>query len=323
MGVVLALLAAWGVFMLWTALAMDWDGLGVAPRRVAAARRRRRPSARELLVQAGIPDLRLAEFGAVAAALGVLGGLVGWAVFGSVGPMLVFALAGASVPIAAARASRERRRALAREAWPRMIEELRLQAVSLGRSIPQALFEVGARGPEELRPAFAAARREWMISTDFDRTLSVLKDQLADPTADAVCETLLIAHEIGGQEVDARLRDLVEDRIMDLEGRKDAEARQSGAKFARVFVLIVPMGMAMVGLTIGDGRVAYQSAVGQLGVLVALGMIAVCWVWAARIMRLPAEQRVFGEVAAPVEAPTPRDARATAGAPGTAGEVAP
>ncbi len=304
MGVVLALAAAWGVFLLWTALALHWDGLGVAPRRARASRHRRRPTARELLVQAGIPDLRLAEFGAVSGALAIVGALIGWGIFGSIGPAMMFALGAGFVPIGAARQSRERRRSLARESWPRMIEELRLQAVSLGRSIPQALFEVGARGPEELRPAFAAARREWMISTDFDRTLAVLKDQLADPTADAVCETLLIAHEIGGQEVDARLRDLVEDRIMDLEGRKDAEARQSGAKFARVFVLVVPMGMAVVGLTIGDGRVAYQSAAGQLGVLIALGMIAACWIWAARIMKLPSEQRVFSRLDVAADVPS-------------------
>ena len=66
-----------------------------------------------------------------------------------------------------------------------MIEEIRILTGSRGRSIPQALFEVGRRGPVELRPAFAAAQREWLLSTDFDRTLKVLKDRLADPTAPA------------------------------------------------------------------------------------------------------------------------------------------
>lgn len=312
MGVVLAVVAAWGVYLVWTALAFKWRGLGVTDRRVAESSRQRR-SVRDLLVQAGIPDLRLAEFGAVSGMLGLLAALLGWAVFGGVAPALMLGLSAAAIPVAAARTSRQRRMDLAREAWPRMIEELRLQAVSLGRSIPQALFEVGARGPEELRPAFAAARREWLISTDFDRTLAVLKAQLADPTADAVCETLLIAHEIGGQEVDTRLRALVEDRIMDLDGRKDAASRQAGARFARVFVLVVPMGMALVGLSIGDGRVAYQSAAGQIGVMIALGMIGVCWVWAAHIMRLPSEERVF--TSAELEVQRPDEALAARGTP--------
>ncbi|MFT6942918.1 MAG: tight adherence protein B, partial [Nitriliruptoraceae bacterium] len=181
----------------------------------------------------------------------------------------------------------------AREAWPRMLEELRLQVVSLGRSVPQALFTVGARGPLELRPAFDAARREWVMSTDFGRTLDVLRAKLSDATADAVCETLLIAHEVGGTDVDRRLRALIDDRIADLEGRKDARSEQAAARFARSFVLVVPLGMATVGLTIGNGRDAYRDPLGQIGVLIALSLIAVCWLWASRMLKLPTEDRVF------------------------------
>src|SRR5205085_2522237 len=83
------------------------------------------------------------------------------------------------------------------------------------------------------------------------RTCAVLKSRLADPTADATCETLLVAHEIGGTDLDRRLASLVEDRIQDLHGRKDARAKQAGVRFARRFVLAVPVGMALAGLSIG------------------------------------------------------------------------
>lgn len=58
-------------------------------------------------------------------------------------------------------------------------------------------------------------------------------------------------------------------------------------------MLIVPLGMALAGLTIGTGRAAYQTPLGQAGVLVAIGIIVVCWIWAGRLMRLPEERRVF------------------------------
>ena len=87
-----------------------------------------------------------------------------------------------------------------------MLEELRLLTGSVGRSIPQALFEVGRRAPAEWRPAFAAAEREWLLTTDFARTTALLKDRLADPTADVVCETLLVAHEVGGSDLEASWR---------------------------------------------------------------------------------------------------------------------
>ena len=123
----------------------------------------------------------------------------------------------------------------------------------------------------------------------------MLKLALADPTADATCETLLVAHEVGGSDLDRRLAALVEDRIQDLQGRKDARAKQAGVRFARRFVLLVPLGMALAGLSIGNGRAAYERPTGQLGVAFGLAMIAVCWLWAGQLLKLPDEQRVFDE----------------------------
>lgn len=173
-----------------------------------------------------------------------------------------------------------------------MIEELRVQTGSAGRSIPQALLEVGLRGPAELQPAFRAAQREWALTTDFERTVRVLTARLDDPTADAACETLLIASEVGG-DLDRRLAALAEDRRQDLQGRKEAEAKQAGARLARSFVILVPAGMAFAGLSVGDGRAAYGTAQGQALVVAGIAMVLICWIWAGRVMRLPEPDRVF------------------------------
>ncbi len=100
----------------------------------------------------------------------------------------------------------------------------------------------GAARPRSCARRSRPPQREWLLSTDFERTLRVLKANLADPTADAVCETLLVAHEVGGTDLDRRLEALVDDRVQDTQGRKDARAKQAGARFARRFVLIVPAG---------------------------------------------------------------------------------
>jgi tight adherence protein B len=58
-------------------------------------------------------------------------------------------------------------------------------------------------------------------------------------------------------------------------------------------VLLVPLGMAVAGLTIGTGRSAYETAGGQLAVAVGLLAVVACWAWSGRLMRLPEEPRVF------------------------------
>jgi tight adherence protein B len=257
------------------------------------ARQRVRRFGADVATRLGIDDVDPREFAAIVVVLALLGGALGWAVFAGVLPALAIAVFGASFPVASARVRAQARRTRALEAWPRLIEELRILTGSLGRSIPQALFDVGARGPDELRPAFEVAQREWLLSTDFPRTIGVLKSRLGDATTDAVCETLLVAHELGGSEIDRRLEALADDRRLDCQGRKDARSRQAGARFARRFVLFVPLGMAMAGMSVGDGREAYGTATGQMLVLVGIGVVVVCWLWASRIMRLPSEERVF------------------------------
>ena len=292
-GVVLAVAGAYGVFLLFTHVAFGWTGLGIGPSPVAGRHRTRR-AAREWLAQAGLEDVRPVELVAISVVLVVVGAGLAYALFGGAVPALAAGGFAASSPLTSARARRARRRREAREMWPRMIEETRVLTGSAGRSVPQALLEVGLHGSPELRPAFVAAHREWLLTTDFARTIAVLQSRLADATADAACETLLVAHQVGGTDVDKRLAALVEDRTVDLQGRKDADSKMAGVRFARRFVLVVPVGMALVGLSIGEGREAYRTATGQVAVAVGVLLLIACWVWSGRIMRIPDEERVFG-----------------------------
>jgi tight adherence protein B len=286
--------AGLGMFLLYTAVAFGWRGLGLGPAPTGPpVRPPLRARRADWLTQAGLENVKAGEFTAVMALFFAGGALLAWAVFGGPLPALISGGFAATFPLATYRGRRDRRRADACDAWPRLIEELRVLTGSLGRSIPQALFEVGSRGPEQMRGAFAAAEREWLMTTDFERTVAVLKSRLADATADATCETLLVAHEVGGSDLDRRLAALAEDRIQDVQGRKDARAGQAGVRFARKFVLIVPAGMALAGMSIGAGRAAYRTPLGQLAVVAGLLSIVVCWLWAGRLLRLPEERRVF------------------------------
>jgi tight adherence protein B len=285
-------IAAYGTYLLYTAVAFGWRGVGVAPG-VADRDRPRGDRVADWMAQAGLDPVSPRQFLGVTAALAVGGGVAGYVLFGSALPALALATAAGAFPFASYRQRRQARRRRAADAWPRLIDEMRILTASAGRSIPQALFEAGRRAPAELRPAFDAAHRQWQITTDFARTLDVLKDRMADPSADAACETLLVAFEVGGADLDRRLDALAADRRRDAEDRKDARARQSGVRFARRFTLLVPLGMALAGMSVGTGRDAYQTPLGQVAVVLALALMLACWAWAGHHLRLPDEQRVF------------------------------
>jgi tight adherence protein B len=66
-------------------------------------------------------------------------------------------------------------------------------------------------------------------------------------------------------------------------------------RFARRFVLLVPLGMALAGMSVGRGRGAYATPRGQTMVVIGIASVVGCWVWAGRLLRLPEEQRVLFE----------------------------
>ncbi len=265
-GLLYGVVAAVGVHLLWAR---------PAPR--TGPRRRRGPPTADLALPVG------------AAGLGLV---LGYLAVG--GPAAVVAGALATLcAIAGRRSVATARREQARRHWPALLEEIRVLTTSGGRSLPRALLDAGSRTPEPLRGAFAATERAWRISGDFDLTLDVLKARLDEASTDLVCETLLVAHQLGGADVGRRLRRLAEDRRRDLATRDLAVAKLAGARFARRFVVIVPVGMAVAGQAVGTGRSAFASAGGQLVGLLAAGLVALCWVWSGRYLHLPDDPRVF------------------------------
>ena len=286
----LAFVGAYGVHLLYTSTAFGWKGAQPGPK---VEREKKSPDSIPLMSKWGLGDLNPAALFAAMGVVAALGFAVGLLLFGTLIAAVLLAAFAAVSPVGVARVRHERMVDAAHYAWPGIIEEIRLLTGTLGRSIPQATFEVGLRSHEGLRPAFESAHREWLISTDFARSLEVLKQQLGHNTADIVAETLLTAHELGGGEVGNRLAALATDRMTDQRHRRDAQARQAGVRFARWFTLIVPLGMATTGLSIGDGREAYGTPLGQALVVTALVLVLVFWLWAGRIMALPKEDRVF------------------------------
>jgi hypothetical protein len=90
------------------------------------------------LAQAGLSDVRISELAGVMFLLTLAGGAAAYALFGGIIPSLVAGGFAGCTPLASYRLRRRNRMAAAQEAWPRMIEEIRVLTGSLGRSVPEA-----------------------------------------------------------------------------------------------------------------------------------------------------------------------------------------
>ena len=262
--------------------------------RPTPSRRRTRTSRIQRLLQtAGVVGVASWQFALVCVASGFAAFIVMAGVTGVAVVALVFAVLAGGLPVATLRGRAARRRREFAALWPDAVDNL-ASAVRAGLSLPDALIQLGERGPAGLRESFVYFGSDYQSSGRFEQSLDLLKERLADPTGDRVVEALRIAREVGGGDLGRVLRSLSGFLRDELRTRGEVEARQSwtvtGARLAVAAPWIVLLMMSLQG-----GEVIQRFAT-PTGIVILVGGAVSCAV-AYRLMmvigRLPEERRIL------------------------------
>src|SRR4051794_24464947 len=184
---------------------------------------------------------------------------------------------------------RRRQRELA-EVWPEAVDNL-ASAVRAGMSLPEALTQLGHRGPEPLRGPFVAFGIDYQVTGRFTDSLDRLKRRLADPVGDRVVEGLRVAREVGGGELGSLLRNLSGFLREDARTRSELESRQAWTVNGARLAVAAPW---LVLLLLCFQREVITRYASPAGVVVLAGGATLCLVayrLMVRIGRLPQERR--------------------------------
>ncbi len=205
---------------------------------------------------------------------------------------IAFAAMAGYLPVAVlAGRARRRQRELA-EVWPEAVDNL-ASAVRAGMSLPEALAQLGHRGPEPLREPFLAFAVDYQVTGRFGESLDRLKERLSDPVGDRVVEGLRIAREVGGGELGRLLRSLSRYLREDARTRSELESRQAwtvnGARLAVAAPWLVLLMLCFQREVISR----YASPAGILVLVLGAGACLVAYRLMIRIGRLPQERRVL------------------------------
>jgi tight adherence protein B len=282
-GVVLGLVAGVGLLLIWWSLAYS------------PPQRRGRPRAAllsQLLLRAGVEGVRplVVVAAGVGCALGA--GLLMLVVSRTWPVALVFACGAGYVPVAALRGRARRRQRELAELWPEAVDNL-ASAVRAGMSLPEALGQLGERGPEPLRAPFRRFAVDYQATGRFGDCLDRLKIRLADPVGDRVVEALRVAREVGGGELGRMLRTLSSFLREDARTRSELESRQAWTVNGARLAVAAPW---IVLLTLSFQQEVISRYASTAGVMV-LGLGALSCLVAYRLMvrigRLPQERRVL------------------------------
>lgn len=244
------------------------------------------------LVQAsGIPRLTVPTLLGVCVAAAAVIGLAALLVTAIPIAALMAAVAAGYLPIVLIRRRASQRARALRRAWPDAVDGL-VSAVRAGVSLPTAVCELGDKGPEPLRAAFARCGSEYLATGSFNTALDVLQQDLADPVADRVVAALRIAREVGGKDLGNVLRSLSALLREDARTRGDIEAKQSWTVNAARLAVAAPWLTLALLCTRPEAVRAYGSLEGALVLLVAAAMSLAAYRAMVAIGRLPSEPRM-------------------------------
>jgi len=205
---------------------------------------------------------------------------------------IAFACFAAFSPVSLVRYRQRKRRTELRDLWPEAVDNL-ASAVRAGLSLPEALNQLGVRGPQELRRPFQRFGEDYRAHGRFSDCLDRLKANLADPTGDRIVESLRLARDVGGTDLGRLLRTLSAFLREDARTRAELETRQGWAVNGARIAVAAPW-LLIAALSLNPPAVrAYNSAGGAL-VLAFGGVISVvAYRLMVRIGRLPVEERVL------------------------------
>jgi len=283
MAPVLGVLFGTGLFLIWWSF---WEQPETVKRRPRSSR------LVDLLRSAGIENV--SGLGLVSTCLGLAAfvSLIFFAVTRSWPISTCFGLFGGWLPVAVVRWRARKRTATLRQLWPDVVDHLR-SAIRAGLSLPEALIQLGEKGPEELRPVFRDFGADYRSGGQFDPALNRLKERLADPVADRIVEALRLTREVGGSDLGRLLGTLGEFLRESARTRSELEARQSWTVNAARLAVAAPWIVMVLLATRPEAVAAYNTPVGAAVLLGGLVVSAICYSVMLRIGALPEEERVL------------------------------
>lgn len=282
--VIIGLMMGVGFLFIWVSF---WQETQNKPLKV-----RKTSSLQTMLRQADLEKVSVKLFFAMSLVAALFLTIIAFALTGIVPLAIICGVIGIFLPRTVIRYRAKRRQTVLRDLWPDAVDHLR-SAIRAGMSLPEALMQLQHRGPEPLRPAFAAFASDYRASGEFVPALERLKTRLSDPTADNIIEALKVTREVGGTDLGRLLGTLSMFLRENTRTRSELEARQSWTVNAARLASVAPWIVLGLMATQPSTLKIYNSVAGFVVLSGGLLITIFAYRLMMRIGSLPEEKRVL------------------------------
>lgn len=184
---------------------------------------------------------------------------------------------------------RTARRRSARALWPDIIDSLR-SSLRSGATVAEAFIDVADRVPERWRSPWHECAVDLQRGVSFEVAARRLKRVVADPTADVIIESLIVAREVGGTELPRIVATVADTVRAEARIRNEVRSRQSWVRHAARLGVSAPW--IVLAMIVGrpETRDAFTTPMGSLIIVAGFGATVVAYYTMAGISTIPEQQ---------------------------------
>lgn len=177
-----------------------------------------------------------------------------------------------------------------RSIWPTFLEQLRSSMLSSQRALPYVMYDNSGGGFLFLTDLLNIGKREFETSGNFQSSLRQIWKYADDQTTSQVCASLINTKGATSSQIQHQLSDIAAALKTQQILISEAESKLAGVKIARLFVLLIPAGMALAGVAFAGTLSPFFTSTSLIQISVALLVIVMCWQLSNRLMQFPAIQ---------------------------------
>ena len=189
-------------------------------------------------------------------------------------------------------AQQRKKRSYAREQWPDVLDDV-VSGLRAGLSIGESLASLSERGPQEMRQHFSIFADELQATARLDSALTRLKDEMKEPVADKVVESMRLASKLGGHDLASILSDLATSLRAENRARGELLARQSWTRGGAKVAAAAPWIVLVLLSTRPNFSDALATAEGSVVLLFGFILTVIAYGLMVRIGRLAEAPRVL------------------------------
>lgn len=184
--------------------------------------------------------------------------------------------------------TRKRRKAELAESWPGYLEQTRAKMLSSSRSLSYVIFENSGITSVFFGDLIQHGRREFETSGNLQKAVQTLwRSADNEEVTSFVCAALCDTVGSTSSQIENQLS-IISGTIRSRNALKEeTNSRLAGVRTARLFILIIPVGMALAGVSFAGSIRPFLTGASILQMMVALFILGLCWYWSNKLMSFP------------------------------------